>query len=58
MNKQQITEQINELSGYLASAQKVVDNYKNQIQELEEERAELLDAGFKQVFGHESVSGQ
>jgi hypothetical protein len=58
MTKEQITEKINELSGYLASAQKVVDNYKNQISELEEKRAELLDAGFKQVFGRESVSGQ
>ena len=58
MNKEQIAKQINELSGYLASAQKVVDNYKNQISELEEKRDELLDAGFKPVFGRESVSGQ
>jgi hypothetical protein len=54
MNKEQITEKINELSGYLASAQKVVENYKTQIAELEEQRAELLDAGFKSVFGRES----
>jgi hypothetical protein len=58
MNKEQITETINELSGYLASAQKVVENYQLQISELEERRAQLLDARFKSVFGHESVSGQ
>jgi chromosome segregation ATPase len=58
MNKHQLTEKINELSAYLASAQKVVDNYKNQISELEEKRAELLDAGFKPVFGRVSESGQ
>ena len=51
MNKQQITEKINELSGYLASAQKVVDNYKNQIAELEEKRAELLDAAYEKTSG-------
>jgi hypothetical protein len=51
---QQITERINELSRFLASAQKVVDNYKSQISELEEKRAELLDAAFKTVFGRES----
>jgi hypothetical protein len=54
MTKEQITEKINELSGYLASAQKVVENYQLQISELEEKRAELLDAGFKTVFGRES----
>ena len=58
MNKHQLTEKINELSAYLASAQKVVDNYKNQISELEEKRAELLDVGFKPVFGRVSESGQ
>jgi hypothetical protein len=52
---QQITEQISELSRYLVSAQKVVDNYKTQIAQLEEKRAELLDAGFKPVFGREAI---
>jgi uncharacterized coiled-coil protein SlyX len=51
---QQITEQINELSRYLASAQQVVENYQRQIAALEEKRAELLDASFKPVFGREA----
>ena len=54
MNKEQIEEKINELSVYLASAQKVVENYKSQIAELEEKRVELLDSVFKPVFGRES----
>jgi uncharacterized membrane-anchored protein YhcB (DUF1043 family) len=54
MNKEQITAKIAEFSRYLESAQKVVDNYKQQISELEEKRAELLDAEYKPVFGHEA----
>ena len=53
MNTEQITEQINELSRFLASAQLVVDNYKRQISELEAKRVDLLDARFKPVFGRE-----
>jgi uncharacterized coiled-coil protein SlyX len=52
---QQITEQIGELSRYLASAQQVVENYQRQIAALEEKRAELLDADFKPVFGREAI---
>jgi len=46
MDKQQITEKINELTRYLTSAQLVVENYKAQIEALEDKRAELLDAKF------------
>jgi hypothetical protein len=44
MTKEQLTEKIKELSGYRESAQKIVDNYRDQIQELEFQRTKLLDA--------------
>jgi hypothetical protein len=46
MDNRQITVKIAELSRYRESAQLVVDNYQRQIEALEEERNELLDARF------------